>query len=369
MKALIEKRNDLIEEMEGLVNKAKAETRAFDDGEIARMGEIKKEIGSIDATIKLEEESRGLEKMTEVKKVDEVNVEEQEMRAFVELVRENRANTLTKADNGVIVPTTIANRIIETVKTLSPILNKVSMYHVGGNLRFPKGFDLTAGYQTAEFAELVTAQASFGSIDLGSFVIGASTKISKSLLNNAAFDVGNYTIGKVAQALAEFLEKELIVGTASKMTGVLSATTTKNLATAGTLTVNDLIDAQLTVKPAFQGNAVWLMHPTTFSAVRKLQAAAGDTLVAGKIEGGFGYTLLGKEVILSESVPAITATAGAKSIVYGDLSGLYVNMQQNVEVAVLNEVYATQHAIGVVASVECDSKIVEEQKLVVVKNA
>ena len=58
-------------------------------------------------------------------------------------------------------------------------------------------------------------------------------------------------------------------------------------------------------------------------------------------------------------------TASNKAIVYGDMSGLYVKLAQNVELQVLNEKYATQHAVGVVGYIECDSKIVEPQKLAV----
>lgn len=372
MKALIEKRNDLLEEMEGLTNKAKEETRALVDAEIARFDEISKEISNIDSTLKIDKEQRGLEKMTEVKKVEEVKEDRSlvEERDFVALIRENRAGTLGAGTNGQIIPTTIADRIIEKVKQISPILSKVSLFHVNGTLKFPKvATEMVAGYQGAEFDELLATDLTFGTVDLSGFVIGAQTKISKTLINNAQFDIASYSVNAIAQAVAYFLEKELIVGTATKMEGVLSATQTKNLATAGTITVNDLIDAQLAVPHSLQGGAVWLMHPTTFGAVRKLQASAGDTLVSGKIEGGFGYNLLGKEVIVSESMPVLSATIGAKSIVYGDFSALYVNMKQNVEVQVLTEKYATQHAIGLVTSVELDSKIVESQKLVVIKNA
>ena len=57
--------------------------------------------------------------------------------------------------------------------------------------------------------------------------------------------------------------------------------------------------------------------------------------------------------------------AGAKAVVYGDMTGLSVKLAQNVEIQVLMEKFATQHAIGVVGYIECDSKITEPQKLAV----
>jgi len=47
------------------------------------------------------------------------------------------------------------------------------------------------------------------------------------------------------------------------------------------------------------------------------------------------------------------------------MSGLYVKLVQNVEIQVLRELFATEHAIGVVGWVEADSKIIEPQKIAV----
>ena len=44
MKALLEKKNSLIDEMESLLDKAKTEVRAFTDEEDSRIEEIKKEV-------------------------------------------------------------------------------------------------------------------------------------------------------------------------------------------------------------------------------------------------------------------------------------------------------------------------------------
>jgi HK97 family phage major capsid protein len=57
--------------------------------------------------------------------------------------------------------------------------------------------------------------------------------------------------------------------------------------------------------------------------------------------------------------------AGAKTVLYGDYSGLSVNMRENISVEVLREKYATQHAFGVVSWFEFDSKVTDNQKLAV----
>ena len=59
---LIEQRNNLLDEMDNLLNKAKEETRALTDEENNRFEVIKNEISKIDNTLKAEEEARSLEK-------------------------------------------------------------------------------------------------------------------------------------------------------------------------------------------------------------------------------------------------------------------------------------------------------------------
>lgn len=363
MPEIEEQRNTLLDEMDSIVNKSKEETRAFTDEESTRFEEIKAEIGKIDATLKAQQEARSFEKV--LKKGDpQLEQRALDEKNFLAFVRgEERA--LDVANNGAIIPTTIASKIIEKVKELSPIYSMATIYNVGGDLVFPV-YDDTTPIQASyvdDLTELTEQTGKFTSVKLQNFIVGCLAKISKSLMNRTDFDLVSYVVNKVAQAISEFLEKELVVGTAGKLTGVLSATYGTTSAAATAITADELIDLQMTVPEVYQEKAVWLMHKDTFKAIRKLKDSNGDYLLNRDATTAFGWMLLGKRVYITESMPTIAA--GAKTIVYGDLSGLYVKLAQGVEIQMLMEKYATQHAIGVVGYVECDSKIIEPQKLAV----
>ena len=60
-----------------------------------------------------------------------------------------------------------------------------------------------------------------------------------------------------------------------------------------------------------------------------------------------------------------TVAASAKSVLYGDYSGMAGNMRENISMQVLREKYATQHALGINAWFEFDCKIVDNQKLAI----
>ena len=86
---------------------------------------------------------------------------------------------------------------------------------------------------------------------------------------------------------------------------------------------------------------------------------------APNIINGFPYTLLGKPVYLSDNMPL--PEKDSKVILYGDYSGLSVNMREHIEMQLLNESYYTMHAVGICAWLELDSKLTEKQKLAVMQ--
>ena len=105
------------------------------------------------------------------------------------------------------------------------------------------------------------------------------------------------------------------------------------------------------------------MNSATFTVIRKLKDSQNRYLLQDNIAGEFPYMLLGKPVFLSDNMPTIEGSA--KTVLYGDLSGLSVNFRESIQTQVLTEKYATMHAIGVVAWFEFDSKVTDNQKLAV----
>lgn len=107
------------------------------------------------------------------------------------------------------------------------------------------------------------------------------------------------------------------------------------------------------------------MSSKTRAAIRKLKDQNGRYLLQDDATSSFGNMLLGKPVYTSDNMKDMAGSATA--IYYGDMSGLAVKITEEMEVQVLREKYATQHAVGVVAWMEFDSKVENEQKIAVLK--
>lgn len=385
IKALRETRAEKVEELEMLYAKLEAEQRAITEEEEKQIGAIEGEIEQIDKTIEILENVKSrLAKTNEGKRevVDGVKEEgaeqraQEEEKAFADYLRgvvagEVRADTnMTLTDNGAIIPTTIANKIIEKIYDISPILERSTKYNVKGNLTIPfypaDSNDVEMAYAT-EFTDLTADTGKFGSITLNGFLAGALVKISRSLINNSQFDVTGFVVDHMAYQAARWIEGELLKGTTSKIEGLSSVTQGVTAAAATAITADELIDLQDSVKDAFQQNSIWIMSSKTRTAIRKLKDDVGRYLMQDDITAPFGKTLLGKPVYVSDNMPEMAASA--KAIYYGDMSGLATKITEEFEVQVLREHYATQHAIGVVGWTELDAKVENEQKISVLTMA
>jgi HK97 family phage major capsid protein len=374
MPALEEQRNNLLDEMEGLIQKTQEETRAFSDEESNRFEAIKTEITQIDKTLAAQEESRSFEK----KVVKKASTEEEtrmlkiaeEERSFLQLVREGRAANMPASTNGAVIPVSIANKIVDKVVQISPILAKATRFNVTGDLVFPT-YDYTqhtTAYAT-EFTAVTASNGVFGQVKLGSVIVGTLAKIGRSLINRADIDVLSYVVNAIAKSIATFLEKELVSGAggAGQLKG-LAQIAAGQVQTGNTTLIIDsqeLVNLQMKVPQVYQDSAVWLMNPNTLAYIQGLKATTGQFLMGNTLSENGRWTLLGKEVFVSDNIPV--NGVNSLCVFYGDLSGLYVKLTQDVQVQVLQEKYVDEYAIGISAFVELDSAIVEPQKIVAYK--
>ena len=368
LKALIEKRNEKVAEMQSILDKAKEEKRAMTEEEMAQFNALEKEISNLDATIEAEKRASNYTVTDDNKDKSVEERAEAEERAFANYIRgvvEERADVnLAVGDNGAVIPSSIANKIIKKVYDISPIYQLATRYNVGGTLNIPyydeSTQSITMAYAT-EFTELESTSGKFASIELKGFLAGVLTKVSKSLINNSQFAIVPFVVNAMADSIAKWIENELLNGTTNKIAGLSTVTQTVTAASSTAITADELIDLQETVPDAYQGPAIWIMNKATRTAIRKLKDNDGNYILNKDATAKWGYTLFGKDVYTSDNMPGMEA--GKTAIYYGDMSGLAVKLSEEMNIEVLREKFATQHAVGVVGWLEMDSKVENAQKI------
>ena len=373
LKELTEKRSAVVEQMQAITAKATVEQRSASEDEVAEFEKLGTELRSLDDTIKMEERARDLSigaVPSEPVKKDE-SAEDMEVRSFENFIRakitEVRADkNMTVGDNGAIVPATIANKIIKKVVDISPIFASSSRYMVKGSLSIPY-YDESVNAITVAYAdEFTDGESNVGkmaSVSLTGFLARALVKLSKSLQNNSQFDVVSFVINDMAFQFASWIDGELINGTNLKITGLSGATQTVTTAAATAITADELIDVQELVPDTYQANAFWVMSKKTRTYIRKLKDGQGNYLLQKDSNSKWGYTLFGKDVFAAAKCNDIAATK--RTVFYGDFTGLAVKVSEDINIQVLNELYAGQHVTGILGFMEIDSKVENQQKIAV----
>lgn len=401
MKILTEKKNDLIKRAEDIVNTAKTEKRELTEDEAAELAEIRDNVRKIMDHLKLiddiEELDRedanknggGSEKMIKEESKTEVQeqraIEIQERQSFENFIRgytvHERAGELTPTPydpssptagaGGALIPTTILKYIIKKVYDISPILERSQKFNVKGKLDIPyypadSTNKINVAYQE-EFSPLSSSSGSFSTVTLSGFLAGALTKVSRSLINNVQFDIVGFVVDEMAYAISRWIENELLNGTQNKITGLSTLTHGITTQSETAIVADDVIKLHDSIKDQFQRNAIWIMSPSTRTALRTLKASTGYYLLNDDISTPFGTSLLGKPVYVSDNMPNIAS--GNRVIYYGDMRGLATKFNENINIQVLRERYADEHCYGVISWLEFDAKVIDEQQIAVMAMA
>lgn len=246
---------------------------------------------------------------------------------------ENRAQTAgSPAAGGYTVPTTLANRIVESMLDWGPMYDPGvtdEMITSSGN-----PFDIPTNDDTAntsaalaEGADIVDDDSGdivFGEVNISAFVYATPwLQISFELLQDSIFNLEGFIGGKLGERLGRGANRKLTVGTgANEARGICVAAALGKTAVSTTALVGDeLIDLQHSVNSAYRRSPKcrWMFNDTTFGSIRKLKDGQGNYLwQMGDVRVGAPDLILGKPYSVNDDMPNIAA--GARAVLFGDFS-------------------------------------------------
>lgn len=361
-KELEEKREELVTEMEELLNKAKAETRAMNDDEVSRYEEIKKEIRNIDVTLEAEAE---VNKVGDKKPAKEERTLDEIINEELRCILENRAtamNTGTNSEGGFVVNSELVKEIIKELKDRSDVYKFFNATTIKGDTKIPK--KTSSG--TANWVDENSEQDPTGSIpnltlvELKQHRLYRESAITQQMLNSQEIDLKAFIIDDVVESMIDAVEAAIFTGTGTKQpTGLLSGITKKlSLEARGTITFDDMKKCKAKLKKAAWKKAKWFMHSDTLLVLDLIKDNQGRALLQPDLTEETGYKILGIPVEVTDAMPSIADT-GAKCIVtLATPNAYHTNTQKTMALHVYNDsTYTRKGLVGYGADLYMDGKI------------
>ena len=333
MKELIEKRNNLFEKSDNMLDGIEKENRSVNDKEAKDLNDIQNEIRALNSQIEY------LEKQENEKQTEERSMENnKEVRKGMEqLLRkqqgEERAQYVnTTSDGKAIIPVNIANEIIEHAESLSNIFGQARKFNsVSGELRIPRNDSTDLAGFVGENEEVPSLRTKFDFVKLGQRRVGAAITITNQLVNDAGFDIVGFSISELGKQAGRAVERAALKGTSEndQFEGILSPKTLElanlnKVALPAEIDYNSLVDIYNAIQPVYLDGSQWIMSRALFAEVSKLEDGNGHKYVQGAVVNGrLQQTILGLPVVVSDQ---LTKEDG---IIFGKVSEAYGILVKN----------------------------------------
>lgn len=360
---LEEKRNNLIEEMETILNKVKEEVRAFNEEEDKRYEEIKVEIRNIDKILEADAEKLSFEKREFKNDAEQGNEEpkadlEKELRNFFE----GRAamNTGTNSQGGFVVNSELAHEIIKELKDRSDVYSFFDATTISGDVKIPKKTSSgTAAWVDEENIGSDSSIPNLELIELNQHRLYRESALTQKMINSQEIDLNAFVVDDIADSMIDAIEGAIFNGTGTKQpTGIISGITKKiSVATRGEIDIDDFKKCKSKLKKAAWGKAKWFMNATTLLAVDLLKDSMGRPMLQPDVTSASGYVILGIPVEVTDAMPTMSE-AGAKClVVLATPNAYHTNTQKSMSMYLYNDsTFTRKGLVGYASDVYLDGK-------------
>lgn len=274
----------------------------------------------------------------------------------------NALETGEASEGGYLVPDTFENQLVQALTENGVVRAHARVITTSGGLhKIPVVASHGSASWIDEEGDYVESDESFGQVQLDAHKVGTVIKVSEELLQDSAFDLENYISAEFSRRIGDKEEDAFLNGDGSaKPTGILNASNGGivgvTAAAAAAITADELVDLYYSLKAPYRKNAVWILNDATIKLIRKLKTGDGQYLWQPGIKDGEVNTILGRPYFTSPFMPV--AAAGAKTVIFGDLSYYWIGDRQGITFRRLNELYAGKGQVGFMASKRLDGKTV-----------
>lgn len=237
---------------------------------------------------------------------------------------------LTSANSGAVIPVETQNKILTKVKEVVPLLDKIELLHVAGNVSFVVEGIVNDAEGHDEGAAVTASEDTTVTVDLTGYEIIKLVTISAKVKTMSINAFEDWLTEQLGRKVAEKIEQWIIAGTGTKQPkGIVNAvewTDGTNMVTfeGAAATAEEMAEVISLLPSRHAREAAFLMSRKTFWG--KIMPARDDKtmpVVAG--EGAGEYKVFGYPVELSDFVPA-------NEFYFGNPRMIVANLADDIEV-------------------------------------
>lgn len=342
LKALQEKRNELLNKADEMLKVVETEVRAMSTEERTEFDAMSKEINEINETIKSVEARRlDGEKIEdkEEKRDMELTTQEKEIRGLDQFLRkqdgeEKRALNVS-AQGAALIPDNVEGTIVLKMEETAPVFARARKFaSVNGSLKIAKENDTTVAGFVGEGVNVAEGGIAFDEVKLTQKRVGAAISLSNQLLNDSAVNLVDYSVSLLARRAGKAVEKSILIGAGGdEFAGLINDAGVGTVAVVGTVTIENLLDLYNKVHPEFLDGSGFIMQRAFFNTVAKMKDGNGHFYMQnGVVNGKLSYTLFGAEVTVTDALPAGTP------VIFGNVQEAYAVM--------IKKGFTLQHVVG-----------------------
>ena len=362
------------------------EAKGFTPEERARYDGLKKEYEALDERIALleEDEARAASSARRVGGDDGKTAAERAARhqeelrsAFIDYVRgaatkgdikpELRAELFTgTAENQIIIPKLVSDQVVHALKSTGTFLEAIDLVITQNAIPYTKATLNTTDKALEKLAEgsaNTTDKVQFQGVSISAYdYVTPIFPIHIALLEGTNVDVEATIVEAVAECVRRGLQGLATkTGTGSNDIKALLTAATKGVTAASdtAITYDDLVDLMSSVDNAY-GNSErgrFMMNSTTKAKIMKIKDDNGNPIFIRDVQTGDVSHILGRRVIVNESMPDIAASA--KPIAFGDFKYYHLRMVQGIRMTVFKEKYADKLEVGFMGHVRADGNLID----------
>lgn len=288
-----------------------------------------------------------------------------------ELDAQTRAvlNTGTGSEGGYVVPVEYFRTVIERLSQINVMRQYITVLPTESTTQLPLDASDPTFAEVAENGAYGDTDVSFGQKTLNAYKLGGIIKTSDELMMDAFINLEQYLTGKIATGLSDVEDARIATGTGSGQgEGITVGGTQGKLTASGTtVTIDEMLDLEYSLKAAYRNRGTFLMNSSTELVLRKIKDNDGQYLWQPAVTLGAPNTFDGKPVVINESMPDLGLNN--KFAAFGDLSYFVMADRGNMEIKRLNELYAANGQTGWRVSKRYDCKVTQSEAIKYAQNA